>query len=348
MLASTLAVSAAIPSVAHGAKRISSRGAVKMNNPDRIDVHQHLLPPEFVAALDKHGMGAWAIAPWSEDGALAMMDKTGIRTGILSLSTPGPHLGNDAEARVLARDINEYQATLVQKRPDRFGMFACLPLPDIDGTLDAIRHAYDALSTDGVIILASNKGVYVGDPAFDPIMEELNRRHAVILIHPGPLPGPPIPGIHPAIADFLLDTTRAAINLAQNGIPRRFPNLRIILSHAGGFMPYAAERIAINVHVTNPKIETEDVLANLASFYFDTAMSGSPTTLPGLLKFARPGRVMFGSDAPYCSQQTITHFTDGLDAYEPGARDLHHAINRGNAEALFPRLAVKAASRTAR
>lgn len=313
-----------------------------MSGASRIDTHQHLLPPEFLAALDRHGMSAWAPAKWSAAGALAMMDEHEIATGILSLSTPGPHLGDDAEARVLSQQVNERIAGLVHDRPDRFGMFACVPLPDIDGSLEAIRHAYDTLSTDGVVLLANNKGVYVGDPSFDPVMEELNRRAAVVFIHPGPLPGPPAKGIHPSLADFLLDTTRAAINLVANGIPRRFPKLKIILSHGGGFLPYAAYRITNLSNVITPSVDPDAMLADLTSFYFDTALSGSPTVLPSLLSFARPGRVLFGSDWPYCPDKTVGVFTGNLDAYSGLDAAGHAAINRGNAEQLFPRLAARA------
>lgn len=314
-----------------------------MAGASRIDVHQHLLPPEFLAALDKHGMSAWAPQKWSAAGALAMMDEHRIATGILSLSTPGPHLGDDAEARVLARQVNERQAELVKSRPDRFGMFACVPLPDVDGALEAVRHAYDDLSTDGVILLANNKGVYAGDPAFDPLMEELNRRSAVVFIHPGPIPGPPAKGIHVSLADFLLDTTRATINMVQNGTPRRFPKLKIILSHAGGFVPYAAYRIAALSNVIDASVEPERVLADLSSFYFDTALSGSPTALPSLMAFAKPGRVLFGSDWPYCPAKTVSFITDQFDAYDGLDAQGHEAINRRNAERLFPRLAGRAA-----
>lgn len=311
----------------------------------RIDVHQHLLPPEFVEALDRHGMSAWAPVKWSKEGALAMMDQHQIATGVLSLSTPGPHLGDDLEARSLARQINERQAALVQERPDRFGMFACVPLPDVDGTLETIRHAYDTLSTDGVILLANNKGVYLGDPAFDPVMAELNRREAVVLIHPGPIPGPPVKGIHPSLADFLLDTTRAAINLVTNGIPRRFPKLRIILSHGGGFMPYAAYRISALTNVIHPEITRGAMLEDLATFYFDTALSSSPTALPSLLAFAKPGKILFGSDWPYCGSDTVGLFADGLDTFGGLNARGRAAINRGNAEILFPRLAKRSAER---
>ncbi len=304
----------------------------------RIDVHQHLLPPEFVAALDRHGMGAWAPFAWSVEGALAMMDKNQVATGVLSLSTPGPHLGDDAEARILTKQVNERLAALVKGRPDRFGMFASVPLPDIDGSLEAIAHAYDGLSTDGVVLLTNNRGVYVGDPAFDPVMAELDRRGAVVFIHPGPIPGPPAKGIHPTLADFLLDTTRAAINMVSHGIPRRYPRLKIILAHAGGFLPYAAYRISALSNVIDPTADQEAMLADLSSFYFDTAISASPTVLPSLLAFAHPGHELYGSDWPYCPEKTVGFFTGNLDNYTALDAKGHAAINRGNAERLFPRL----------
>ena len=170
-----------------------------MSDDSRIDVHQHLLPPEFVAALERHGLGGWAPVQWSVEGALAAMDTHRISTGILSLSTPGTHLGDNIEARKLTRQINERLAGLVESRPDRFGMFASVPLPDIDGSLEAIREAYDEFHTDGVVLIASTQGTYLGDPRFEPVMAELDRRAAIVYVHPTHLQGPPATGLHPVL-----------------------------------------------------------------------------------------------------------------------------------------------------
>ncbi len=337
-VSSTLAAAGTLSAAARGYAQRAGTGRTAVNA-NRIDVHQHLLPPEFVAALDKHGMSAWAPFSWSAEGAIAMMDEQQIATGILSLSTPGPNLGDDAEGRVLTKQVNERLADLVKAKPDRFGMFASVPLPDIDGSLEAIRHAYDDLGTDGVVLLTNTRGMYLGDPAFEPVMAELNRRKAVILIHPGPLPGPPIKGIHPSLADFCLDTTRAAISLVSNGVPRRYPQLRMILAHAGGFVPYAAYRISSLSNVINPNVDAQAMLEDLSSFYFDTALSGSPTVLPSLLPFAKPGHVLYGSDWPYSPNKTVGFFTGNLDAYKGLDSAGHAALNRKNGEALFPRLA---------
>jgi len=269
-----------------------------------------------------------------------MMDRFEVATAVLSLSTPGVHFGDDGEARELAGRVNDAHAELVKDRPDRFGMFAAVPLPDVEGALEAIGHAYDDLGTDGVVLLANSQGTYLGDPRYESVMAELNRRDAVVFVHPGELPGPPVEGVHPAFADFLLDTTRAAINLVLRGVPRRYPNLRIILSHAGGFVPYAAHRVA-NLSGANPQSPTgsnaADVLEDLAGFYFDTALSASPTSLPSLLAFARPGHVLFGTDRPYAPEAGVAYFTDQLDAFDGLSAEDRRGIDHTNAQALLPR-----------
>lgn len=165
-------------------------------------------------------------------------------------------------------------------------------------------------------------------------MAELNRRKAVVFVHPSEPQGPPAPGIPPYAADFLLDTTRAAISIAKSGCLERYPDLKIILSHAGGFVPYAAERIA---RVCSPDGGNEGGIARLRRFYYDTALSSSPYALPSLLAFADPSRITFGSDWPYANKERSTHFARMLDAF-PLTDAQRRAITRGNAQALFPRL----------
>ncbi|WP_433462663.1 amidohydrolase family protein [Spirillospora sp. CA-128828] len=306
----------------------------------RIDVHQHLLPDAYVRRLNAEGIaqaGGRDLPAWSVEGAIALMDDHSIATGVLSLSTPGTHLGDDARALDLAREINDFGAELVKDRPDRFGHFATVPLPYVDGAVQESVRALDELGADGVVLLANSRGTYLGDPAFDPLMAELGRRSAVVLVHPAELPAPAVPGLPPFAADFLLDTTRAAANLVLHGIPRRHPGLKIILSHAGGFLPYAAHRIAVTL--VGQGHDPGEVFEDLASFYFDTALSGSPAALPSLLAFARPGHVLFGSDWPFAPDAAVKYFTDGLDAFTADDEDLHQAIDSANALALFPRLA---------
>lgn len=184
-----------------------------------------------------------------------------------------------------------------------------------------------------MILLANTHGRYLGAAEDGPLLAELNRRHAVVFVHPSTLPGPHIEGIPPFTADFLLDTTRAAYRLVQSGAVQRYANLKIILAHAGGFLPYASHRIATALSVDRQRSPFE-VLEDLRAFYFDTALSGSPAALPSLLAFAWPGPVLFGSDWPFAPAIAVSYFTSQLDAHEALDPDGHAAIDRGNAKTV--------------
>ena len=304
----------------------------------RIDTHQHIVPPAYSAWLDSKGIsaGGLPIPAWSADSAITLMDESEIATGIVSVSTPGVHLGDDTEARNKAREVNEFAAEVVKDRPDRFGFFATVTLPDVDGAIAEAEYALGTLNADGIILLANIRGTYLGDPSFDPLMQALDERGAVVFEHPSTLPAEPVPGIPPYSADFLLDSTRAAINMAHNGVLDRYPNLKIIISHGGGFIPYAAERFA---SMCSQEGTAEAGLANLRRFYFDTALTASANAMPSLLAFADPTHITFGSDWPYAPAQRSKQFTANLDAYDLPTKT-RQAIDRGNAERLFPRLAA--------
>lgn len=309
-----------------------------MTAPHRIDTHQHIVPPHYAAWLAKHGLnaGGRSIPEWSADSALELMENARIATAILSVSTPGTHLGDNVEAREMARSVNEFTAEIVRRRPSRFGFFATLTLPDVEGAIAEATHALDHLGADGVVLLANVGGVYLGDPAWDPLLAELNRRSAVVFVHPSSLPASPVPGIAPFVADFLLDTSRAAINLARMRTFERFPNLKIILSHAGGFVPFAAERMARACSDSGENLA--EGIARLRQFYFDVALSSSPYALPAVLAFADPERITYGSDWPFAPAERSLHFARLLEEY-PLTEEQRLAIDRGNAEKLFPQRA---------
>ncbi|MFM0019462.1 amidohydrolase family protein [Paraburkholderia azotifigens] len=304
----------------------------------KIDTHHHIVPPSYAAWLESRGItaGGLAIPDWSEEGALELMEAEDTATGIFSVSTPGVHLGDDIEAREKAREVNEFAAGVVSRNPGRFGFFATLTLPDVEGAIGELSYAMDTLRADGVVLISNVRGTYLGDESWAPLFDELNRRQAVVFIHPGDLPCAPVPGVPPYAADFLLDTTRAAINIAKAGWLERFPEVKFVLSHAGGFIPYAAQRIA---HVVSEDNSNEGGLARLRRFYFDTALSSSPYALPALLAFADPTRITFGSDWPYANKDRSVDFTRMLEAF-PLTDAQRQAIYRGNAERLFPRLAA--------
>lgn len=302
-------------------------------NTARIDTHHHIVPPTYAAWLARQGLdaGGRAIPAWLPESALELMGRLGVERAIVSVSTPGVHLGDDAEARRWAREVNEYAARVCADRPASFGFFATLTLPDVDGAIAEAAHAFDVLGADGVVLLANVRGTYLGDPSIEPLMAELERRAAVVFVHPSELPAPPVAGIPPFAADFLLDTTRAAIHMARAGWLERYPNVRIILSHGGGFVPYAAERIA---RVCSDHDNTARGIERLRRYYFDTALSSSPYALPALLAFADPSHITFGSDWPYAPTERSQHFAGLLDAF-PLTDAQRAAIHNGNAAALF-------------
>jgi len=287
---------------------------------------------------------------WSPELALEYMDEHDIATSILSLSAPSV-VGWQGTARGrMARRVNEYVAELVAKWPHRFGNFATVPLPDVDGALEELAHALDTLQADGVFVLATYEGRYLGDSMFEPLWAELHRRKAVVLIHPGVTPGqppfPPAAGIVPPLLDFLLHTTRSAVQLVFNGVVDRYPDVRFILSHAGGFLPYAALRVAGGVpHFRADLSDPAKTLHALKRFYFDTALS-TGSAIPALLDFADGARILFGSDFPYAPPDVAAYFIAALDANPHLDAGQRMAISYRNALALFPRLATVAPGTT--
>ena len=310
----------------------------------RIDVHQHLIPPVWREALDAAGGVGWPMPQWSPAEAVDLMDAHGIATGVVSVTAPGvvldpgPGAGPDRAARDLATSVNDYSAALVADQPDRFGFFASLPLPDVDGALAEAQRAFDDLHADGVVLLSHVEDRYLGHPDYEVLWAELDRREAVVFVHPAQPSMPMLPGTPAPMADFVFDTTRTALNMVLRGIPRRYPRVKVILSHGGGFVPYAAHRFAaLAPHQAAGSPRPEDILADLQWFYFDSAMSASPTSLPSLLAFALPGHVLYGSDWPFAPADVGLYFDHFLDTELPD--DIRAQIDRGAAEQLFPRLA---------
>jgi aminocarboxymuconate-semialdehyde decarboxylase len=239
----------------------------------------------------------------------------------------------------MARRVNDYTADLASVHTSRFGNFATLPLPDIDGALAEIEYALGTLKADGVILLANYLGKYLGDETFEPVWAELGRRKAVVFVHPGQPPLPTIPGVAGPLVDYPFDTTRAAVQLVLNGVLTRHPGSHIILAHAGGFVPYASHRFAELAKVfRNDADDSGDLLKSLRSFHFDTALSSGPAALPSLKAFAGTDRILFGSDFPYAPAQVGAVFSAALDADCSLSREAHEAINHDNAWRLFPRL----------
>ena len=309
----------------------------------RIDVHAHMAPQFYRDALREAGRvpTSGARIEWTPELALETMDAHGIAASIVSISFPGVHFGDDRAARALARRCNELAADLGRRWPGRFGAFAVLPLPDLDGSLAELGFALDELELDGVILLASYAGKFLGDPHFEPLLAELERRGAAVLVHPGMHESSrslelPWPGF---MLEFVIDTSRAAINLLFSGALERFPGIHFILAHGGGVIPYVAWRLSLAPVISPlvPQWPQEKIFAGLRRFWYDTALCADRHALPALLETAAPERILFGSDWPYAPARITGLSIEGLRE-APGVTDrLRSGIERDNALKLFPR-----------
>lgn len=319
----------------------------------RVDVHCHYFPPVYTAALQESGIaaaGSVDIPPWSPELALNFMDGLGISTQVVSISDPGVTFVPAKKAIALARAANEYGKELIDTYPDRFGVLAVLPLPEVGASVAEIEHALDVLELDGVAILSSYGGVYPGDKSFEPVLAALDARGAYVMIHPTVVPAddrPSMPGVPEAAMEFTFDTTRAAMNLYWSGALERFPNIRWSLSHAGGTLPFLSYRVEMfsDVIATHGEVrpghgeDAERARAAIARFLFDTALSATPAAMGAVREVTSVTNVMFGSDYPFAGPL----YQPGTDPQPELGKsfddDELRAVGRLNALAHFPRLA---------
>jgi predicted TIM-barrel fold metal-dependent hydrolase len=272
------------------------------------------------------------------------MDNWHIRTAITSL-TPRVILKNMHRLREVARVCNEFQARTLLEHPTRFGSFALLPLPDVDAALEEISYALDILHLDGVGLFSSVNERYLGDPLLDPVFDELNRRKAVVFIHPAhcEAPGPTNLRAPPFVVEYVFDTTRAIVNLIYSGTLERCPDIRLIVAHGGGTVPFLAQRIAMMEGHRGAKNVTGVVRA-LRALYYEVASTTSAFALRSLQELADPARILWGSDLPFVHgarlQEEVSHWEhyDGFD--EAGRR----VVEELNALRLFPRFIQAVAS----
>jgi len=312
-----------------------------------VDVHQHILPEAFWRATnDAHApVGGIDPAPWSRESALSYMDDAGIDVAITSVSTPGVHMGDDSAARDLAARVNEIAAELIQERPDRFGGFAALPLPDVDGALRALEYGLDVLKLDGVILFSNTRGIYLGDTRFTPLFDELERRAATVFVHPNASPDPTARslGLPDTLIDFTADTTRAVAQLHYLNIFARTRSVKYIFPHAGGTIPYLATRFrVIDEMNVIPGGQDRGTAANtLRRLYWDTASAWRPPVLRMLRSETGIGQVLFGSDYPYVRRDLAVACRHEVETSEELDSDESRAVLATNALKLFPRLAMR-------
>jgi predicted TIM-barrel fold metal-dependent hydrolase len=304
--------------------------------PHRIDVHHHISPPVSVDALKKAKLDSPPVNSWTPQRSLDDMDKAGVATAITSPTQPAIGFLGAQDAAAVARASNEYARKLAQEHPGRFGVFALLPMPHVDETLKEIEYAFDVLKVDGVAFLTSYGARHLGDPAFAPVMDELQRRKAAAYSHPeNPECCRNLAGVPPVVIEFGTDTTRTIASLIFSGTSKRCPDVNFIFSHAGGTVTALTERFAVQL-IRNPAFKswtTEAVMGELRRFHYDTAQAANPIAMAALTKMVQTSQIVFGSDYPYRTSQE--HVSGLAEIF--GADDLKK-IERDNALRMMPTL----------
>lgn len=311
------------------------------SRPQRIDVHHHLSPPAYIAAANANNFGEGPMKSWTVSKSLDDMDKAGVATALLSITTPGVNFTSGEPARTLSRECNEYAAKLIADHPGRFGSFAMVPLTDIDGALREIEYALDTLKADGIGLLTSYGDKWLGHPSFLPVMEELNRRKALVYTHPTTANCCVnlVKTLQPVMIEFGTDTTRTIADIIFSGNALKFRDIRWIFSHAGGTMPMLLDRFVRNPFLDpNAKPAVPDgTLAELKRFYYDTAQTSNKAAMSALSAIVPVSQIVFGTDFPY--RTSIDHVNALRDCGVFSDAQLAD-IERGNALKLLPRLAA--------
>ncbi|CAB1262001.1 Amidohydrolase [Clostridiaceae bacterium BL-3] len=324
-------------------------GSTKVSNVPKIDVHVHYLPKAYREALLNSGEekpDGFPTPKWNVDRHLKVMKHLGIATTMLSISSPHVNFGDDEAAKILARKVNEDGAEVVKKYPDKFGLLASLPLPNVKGSIEEIEYALDILHADGFTLPTNTQGIYMGNPCLDPIFEELNRRRVVVVLHPnkpssvpkGVNEGLPVPAM-----EFLFDTTRTVINMILKGTLKRYSHIKFVVPHAGAFLTILADRLdpfLEYIPVEKEKVNI-DVYAALKGLYYDVAGFCLPRQLENLLQIVDVSHLLYGSDYPYTPEFGCFALAALLEKTELLTDKQRRAIYYGNALKLFPRLNSK-------
>jgi predicted TIM-barrel fold metal-dependent hydrolase len=307
-----------------------------------IDVHHHFVPPFYFSehreqiAAAAGGRMHPAYASWTSEQTIAAMDKYGVDAAVLSLTTPGVWFGNGQAAADMARRVNEYAADLLRNHPSRFGLFAILPFPDPDRSLREIEYAFSVLKVDGIGLMTSYDDKWLGDPIYEPVFEELNRRKAVVFVHPttGVCCRTLLPDVNPIMLEIPQDTTRAVTNLLFSGTFTKFKDIRFIFTHAGGSVPMTVGRM----HQYSPPDVAEKVPNGieyeLRRLHYDIAGTAYRPAIAALTSVVPTTQILFGSDNPFIP---LSETADGLTKLGFSAGELQQ-IGRDNALALLPRL----------
>jgi predicted TIM-barrel fold metal-dependent hydrolase len=308
----------------------------------RIDVHHHLAPPAYISGLPSKVKLQAAIKAWTVEQSLQDMDRGGVTQSILTVTTPGFWFGEREQTRALVRASSEYAARLAQRYPGRFGLFAMLPLPDVEGSLREIEYGLDTLGAQGIGLFTNYRDKWIGDAAFDPVFEELNRRKALVHVHPDTpdcCRNIGSPHFRDSMIEYGTDTSRAIGHVVFSGTAHRYPDIRFIWSHAGGTMPFIVQRFT-REPLAKPELAERvpnGVLHELQRFHFDTAQAAHVHAMASLTKLVSASQIVFGTDFPFRSS---AEHVKGLAECGCFTESDLRAIDYQNAERLLARPAT--------
>jgi predicted TIM-barrel fold metal-dependent hydrolase len=309
-----------------------------VDKPFRLDVHHHLSSPGFIAEISGRRTGQVPLMKWTVAQSIDDMDQGGVATAILSISEPSVFFGNFDAARKLARETNEFGAKVIADHPGRFGMFATVPLPDIDSSLREIEYALDTLKMEGVCLMTDYQGKFLGDPAFKPLMEELNRRKAVVYTHPfrNDCCRNLVPDVFEPLIELGTDTTRTIASLLFSGSAEQFPDIKWIFSHAGGTAPFLMQRFTFYFAARKdlqPRLPRGPAYY-MERFYYDTANAMTIHPLASLTKLVAPTQILFGTDFPFLTAKATAAGLREVGLFNTAELQ---AIERRNAAQLMPK-----------
>jgi 6-methylsalicylate decarboxylase len=309
----------------------------------RVDVHHHFYPPQYLEAMrktaghDRGGVNFPGVATWTPAKTLEEMDKHGVQTAILSLSPPGARMLDKEGNRKLARTCNEFAIQVGRDHPGRFGLFAPVPMPDVEGTLKEIEYALDTLKADGIQLMTSYGNKWIGDPEYNEVFDELNRRKALVYVHPlaSPCSTDLMEWVPDALIEYPHDTSRAVLSMLFSGTLARCPDIRFIFSHSGGTIPFLSGRI---LHSGSNRLLLDRVPKGvdheLRKLNYDVALACFKPALAALFAYIPESQVLLGSDYPFSS---VALSIKGLEEHGLSKETLD-ALYSGNIERLIPRL----------
>jgi len=305
-----------------------------------IDVHSHIITPEFLLSLSTEGKlmdEGFPLPAYDAEKHLQWMDETGVHTSVLTMAAPQP------SSALAIRQTNEAAAKLKREHPGRFMFCAALPLPNVNSAIDEAIYALDTLDADGIKLATNVDGQYLGSPELDTLFSVLNKRQALVILHPHC----PEPVNHDvmwqtplAMQEYLSETTRAVANMITRNVLARYPQLKVVVPHCGAYLPLAVPRMKSLAPVMqkNNMVGEIDWEANLAALYYDLAGAHSPEVIRMMLSITTPDHLLYGSDYPYVAPQVLTASLQRMRQYladEPDLAPFREMILHKNAEWLL-------------